>query len=258
MVVLGYFALLFMGVTLGLIGSGGAILTIPILIYLFHVPIILATTYSLAIVGVTALFAGVQYRKNILFRKSIYFAVSSVLGVFLTRAYILDYLPKYLGGMSLEKAFILLLVIFMSLSSYFMLQDIKLNADTENKPTFFSNLKISLLGFALGLVMGLLGAGGGFLIVPVLVLLLKLSMQESVATSLFIITMNSLTGFISDKQEFLSKDGENILLFSGIALIGALLGVYLNKKVSSHHLKKIFAWFILLTAALISIKEFFI
>ena len=113
---LGYLALSFMGITLGLVGAGGSILTIPILVYLLKVPIIFATSYSLAVVGSTAFIGILRYRNQILFRQAILFLMPSVLGVFVARHFMIPNLPNTMWSISIDKALVILLLSFMSLA----------------------------------------------------------------------------------------------------------------------------------------------
>ncbi|MEA0971217.1 Sulfite exporter TauE/SafE family protein [Candidatus Megaera venefica] len=255
---LGYLSLLFMGLTLGLVGAGGSILTIPILVYIFKIPIIIATTYSLLIVGVSAFIGTVRYRSSILFSKVALFALPSIIGVFSARFYILPNLPRSLGIITLDQAMILLLLTFMISSSYLMIRDNRLQLPNTKHSSFLNQTKIILLGFCLGLVMGLLGAGGGFLIIPTLILLMGFSMQGAVPTSLFIITLNSLIGFLSDKHNFLAQDWINIFWYVSLAVLGMLIGIKLGTYINASQLKKGFGWFICITAITIALREFII
>ena len=163
MELLGYIALAAMGITLGLVGAGGSILTIPILVYLLNVPIILATSYSLVVVGSTAFMGLLRYRHHILFKKAIVFLIPSVLGVFAARYFMIPALPHTIGSLPIDKALVVLLLIFMGVAGYFMIKNSPL--DAKNHLPKNQNINVILIGLALGVIMGLLGAGGGFLIV---------------------------------------------------------------------------------------------
>lgn len=254
MELLGYIALAVMGITLGLVGAGGSILTIPILVYLLNVPIILATSYSLVVVGSTAFMGLLRYRHHILFKKAIVFLIPSVLGVFAARHFMIPALPHTIGSLPIDKALVILLLIFMSAAGYFMTKNSSL--DVQNHLPKKQNIKVILIGLALGVIMGLLGAGGGFLIIPTLVLLMGFTMQEVVPTSLFIITVNSLIGFAADQHQFIASDWGNLAKHLAPALLGMLMGLYIAKFIQGKILKKAFGYFVWIVGIAILIKEF--
>ena len=125
------------------------------------------------------------------------------------------------------------------------------NTNSEEKRNL---ILIGIQTFTIGIIIGLVGAGGGFLIIPSLILFAKLPMKKAVGTSLFIIAMNSLVGFIGDVQN-LVINWSFLLTFSAISVVGIFLGMYLTKYMNESQLKKIFAYFVLLMAAIILLKE---
>ena len=254
MQLLGYIALAAMGITLGLVGAGGSILTIPILVYLLNVPIILATSYSLVVVGSTAFMGLLRYRHHILFKKAIVFLTPSVLGVFAARHFMIPALPHTIGSLPIDKALVILLLIFMSAAGYFMIKNSPL--DAKNHLPKNQNINVILIGLGLGVIMGLLGAGGGFLIIPTLILLMGFSMQEAVPTSLFIIAVNSLIGFAADQHQFIASDWGNLVKYLAPALLGMLMGLYIAKFIQGKILKKAFGYFVWVIGIAILIKEF--
>lgn len=254
MELLGYISLTAMGITLGLVGAGGSILTIPILVYLLKVPIILATSYSLVVVGSTAFMGLLRYRHHILFRKTIVFLIPSALGVFTARHFMIPALPHTIGSLPIDKALVILLLIFMSAAGYFMIKDSPI--DSQNNRPKNQNIKVILIGLALGTVMGILGAGGGFLIIPTLLLLMGFTMEEAVPTSLFIITVNSLIGFVADQHQFIASDWGNLAKYLAPALLGMLIGLYIAKFVNGESLKKAFGYFVWVVGIVILIKGF--
>jgi uncharacterized protein len=254
MELLGYIALAAMGITLGLVGAGGSILTIPILVYLLNVTIIIATSYSLVVVGSTAFIGLLRYRNNILFERAIVFLIPSVLGVFTVRYFMIPALPHTIGSLPIDKALVILLLIFMSAAGYFMIKNSPL--DVQNHLPKNQNIKVILIGLALGTVMGLLGAGSGFLIIPTLVLLMGFSMQEAVPTSLFIITVNSLIGFAADQHQFIADDWSHLTKYLAPALLGMLTGLYIAKFIQGEILKKAFGYFVWVIGIAILAKEF--
>jgi uncharacterized protein len=254
MELLGYIALASMGITLGLVGAGGSILTIPILVYLLKVPIILATSYSLVVVGSTAFIGLLRYRHHILFERAVVFLIPSVLGVFTARHFMIPSLPHTIGSLPIDKALVILLLIFMSAAGYFMIK--KSPLDFQNHLPKNQNIKVILIGLALGTVMGLLGSGGGFLIIPTLMLLMGFAMQESVPTSLFIITVNSVIGFAADQHQFIANDWSHLAKYLAPAFLGMLTGLYIAKFIQGESLKKAFGYFVWVIGIAIFAKEF--
>ena len=254
MELLGYIALAAMGITLGLVGAGGSILTIPILVYLLNVPIILATSYSLVVVGSTAFMGLLRYRHHILFKKAIVFLIPSVLGVFAARYFMIPALPHTIGSLPIDKALVVLLLIFMGVAGYFMIKNSPL--DAKNHLPKNQNINVILIGLALGVIMGLLGAGGGFLIIPTLVLLMGFTMQEAVPTSLFIITVNSVIGFAADQHQFIADDWSHLAKYLAPAFFGMLIGLYIAKFIQGKILKKAFGYFVWIVGIAIFAKEF--
>lgn len=251
---LGYIALAAMGVTLGLVGAGGSILTIPILVYLLNIPILLATSYSMVVVGSTAFIGLVRYRHHILFKKAVIFLIPSVLGVFAARYFIIPALPHTIGSLPIDKALVILFLIFMSAAGYFMIK--KTPFDAQNHLPKNQNINVILIGSALGGIMGILGAGGGFLIIPTLVLLMGFSMQQAVPTSLFIITINSLIGFAADQHHFMVDHWTHLAKYLAPALLGMLAGLYIATFVNGGSLKKAFGYFVWIVGIAIFTKEF--
>lgn len=256
MEILGYISFLFMGMTLGLVGAGGSILTIPILVYVFKVPILLSTTYSLFIVATSAFFGLFRSKNAIAYRKAFLFALPSLIGVSITRMYIIPQLPEKISGLSVESFLLGLLVIFMLIASYFMIRGYNLES-TPQKFTLPVVLKIAFIGLFMGMIMGLLGAGGGFLIIPTLVLLLGINMKQAVSTSLFIIMINSTTGFFADRHPLDIAHYKVLFFFTGLALCGMWLGTHMSPNIPNHTLHKGFGWFIAVVAVLIIVKEFY-
>ena len=254
MEILGYIALTLMGLVLSLVGAGGSVLTIPILVYLLNLPILLATSYSLVIVGSTAFIATLRYYNYIVFKKALVLMLPSILGVFLSRHFLIVNLPAYFGSFAIEYLLLIFLLVFMIVSGFFMIQKIEFVAnDNINK---INNIKIAPIGLILGVLMGLLGAGGGFLIIPTFVLLLGLNMQQAVSSSLFIITMNSLVGFLVDKHHFIASDWFVLLQCLAASFIGMLLGFYMSKFVNGNNLKNLFGYFVWAVAVGIVLKSF--
>lgn len=260
MIIAGYLASILIGISLGLIGGGGSILTVPVLVYLFGLDATLATTYSLFVVGTTSTIGSVSYFKRGLvdIKTAFFFGVPSVVAVLLTRAYIVPAIPQEiftLGDFTLTRSILLMLLfaILMLLASFSMIRksgDNNLAAAKKNTPAFV----VLFQGIMVGIVTGLIGAGGGFLIIPALVNMLKLPIKTAIGTSLFIIAVNSLTGF------FFSLNNQPvqwlfILTIAVIAIAGILIGSFLSTKIDGKKLKPAFGWFVLVMGIYILVKE---
>jgi hypothetical protein len=261
MELIGYLASILIGVSLGLIGSGGSILTVPLLVYFFHVAPLLATTYSLAIVGLSSI-AGVISRlkqKLIDFKTIFIFGIPSIIGVFSSRKYLLPAIPEQIYGGAhfiLTKSHFIMLFFATLMLIAALSMILGKNKEEEEGVLPVYGFTLMLVGFCEGSLTGIVGAGGGFLIIPALVILAKLPMKKAIATSLIIISIKSLVGFSGDllhtavDWSFLSK----IIL---LATTGIITGNYLNKKMDGTKLKKGFGFFVLAMALIIFIEQFF-
>ena len=263
MEIIGYLASLIIGLSLGLIGGGGSILTVPVLVYLFGIDPVLATAYSLFIVGSTSLVGALPKYKNgeINIKTAIIFGIPSILAVYATRAFIVPAIPSTiinLGSWTLTKP-LLMMMIFAVLMVFASVSKIrsKDNKKQDQGPQVFNYPMILLEGAIVGILTGLVGAGGGFLIIPALVLFSKLPMKQAIGTSLLIIAAKSLVGFTGDlgKQ---TMDWTLLLSVTALAIIGIFIGNALGKKVSAESLKKGFGWFVLIMGIYIIIKELFL
>lgn len=262
MEIVGYVGALLIGVVLGLIGGGGSILTVPVLVYLFGVNPVLATAYSLFVVGSSALVGAVQnmIKKNVAYRTAIVFSIPAFIAVYFTRKFLVPAIPEHiitLGGIAITRniAIMLFFAFIMILASLSMIRKQKEKQVTPEK-TKYNYPLIILEGIIVGVLTGIVGAGGGFLIIPALVLLAKLPMKKAVATSLLIIAIKSLIGFIGDVQN-LEIQWSFLLIFTGLSVAGIFLGVYLNKFIEGKKLKKGFGWFVLIMGVYIIWKELF-
>lgn len=257
MEILGYVGALFIGLVLGLTGGGGSILTVPILVYLMSISPVTATAYSLFIVGTTSTFGAIQnYRKNLVDIKSGFlFAIPSFIAVYLTRKYIVPRIPDIILEAPIlitkNRFLMLFFAVIMIFGALSVLKKKSQETTVEEKRNL---ILIGIQTFIIGIIIGLVGAGGGFLIIPALILFAKLPMKKAVGTSLFIIAMNSLVGFTGDMQN-LVIDWLFLLTFSAISVVGIFIGMYLTKYTNESQLKKIFAYFVLLMAAIILLKE---
>ncbi len=258
MEIIGYIASLFIGVSLGLIGGGGSILTVPVLVYLFGISPTLAISYSLFIVGFTSLVGAYNnYKKGLVDFKTVFlFGSSSITTVFIARKFIIPFLPNVfftIGSFQVTHALFVMVVfaILMVAASVSMIRNRKVVAtsETKSKPWI-----LVFYGVLIGLVTGFLGAGGGFLLIPALVILMRLPMKVAIGTSLLIISLNSLIGFLGDIGRH-PIDWMFIAIISAIAIAGIFVGGYFNQKVDSEKLKKGFGWFVLIMGIYIIVKE---
>lgn len=264
MEILGYLLASLVGVSLGLIGSGGSILTVPILVYVMGVNPVLATAYSLFIVGSTALVGGVQsaLQKKVDFKTVLIFGIPSIAAVYATRMWLVPVIPAELfsiGSLVITKsiALMLLFAVVMILASVSMIRPGKNKELDEDAPRLYNYPMILLEGTVVGILTGLVGAGGGFLIIPALVLLARMPMKLAVGTSLFIIAVKSLIGFIGDLQGAEVIDWKLLGIFTAFAVAGIFAGILLSKKIPGHKLKNSFGWFVLVMGFYIIIKELF-
>lgn len=265
MEIIGYIASLVIGISLGLIGGGGSILTVPVLVYLFRVQPVVATAYSLFIVGSTSLVGSFpKYKGNeINLKTALIFGLPSIAAVYATRAFIVPAIPDELftiGSIVFTKSLLMMLLfaVLMVFASVSMIRSKKeVVAEDENAVQKFNYPVILLEGVVVGILTGLVGAGGGFLIIPALVLLSKLPMKQAVGTSLLIIAAKSLIGFTGDLKNA-SMDWSLLLSVTGLAIIGIFIGNKLSKKVSAEGLKKGFGWFVLVMGIYIIVKELFL
>lgn len=263
MEILGYFASALIGISLGLIGGGGSILTVPVLVYLFGVEPVTATAYSLFIVGSTSL-VGVlpKYKDGLVnLKTSVIFGIPSILAVYATRKFIVPLIPDpafHISDFAVTKAMLLmgLFALLMVFASYSMIRT-KKNAETETQDAGvqkFNYAGILLEGVVVGVLTGLVGAGGGFLIIPALVLFSKLPMKQAVGTSLLIIAAKSLFGFLGDLGHQ-AIDWTLLLTVTALAIGGIFIGNVLSRKVDGDKLKKAFGWFVLIMGIYILAKE---
>lgn len=259
--IFGFGASILIGVSLGLIGGGGSILTLPVLVYLLHLNPVTSTAYSLFIVGSTSLVGSFSYmRKELVnYRAAIVFAIPSFIAVYLTRKYLVPSIPSSLftvGGLEVTKniAIMVFFALVMLAASYSMIKDKKEAKGNDSEELKFNYPMIALEGGVVGILTGIVGAGGGFLIIPALVLLARLPMKMAVGTSLLIIAAKSLIGFVGDMSN-MQVDWPFLIEFTALSVVGIFVGTYMSKYIPGEKLKKSFGWFVLVMGVYIIAKE---
>ena len=241
------------GASLGLLGGGGSILTVPILVYVIGQDVHSAIGISLAIVGLSSLFGMLvhQHNGNVRFKSGILFGVVSMIGA----------IPgTWLNRLVIGKVILILFGLMMIAVALSMLHKKVSKAELNNtrRPCEAYSLRdwlhLSLWGGIVGFLTGFFGVGGGFLIVPALVLIGNFSPHQAIGTSLLIITMASLSGFLGHLG-FGNLDFKVLGLFSVGGLAGVILGSALAGRMSDRKLAKGFAWFIMMIGSFVLYKN---
>jgi len=256
----GYIAALMVGLTLGLIGAGGSILTVPIFVYLFGIDASdTAPAYSLFVVGFSSLI-GVLIKikqKEVDFRTALIFGIPTIVAIFFTRKYLVPAIPDHLFNIGIFEitkrhlimdvfAIVMIIVALAMIKSHNVVSEIK-----SSKNNYFLNF---LGGVGIGGLTGLVGAGGGFIIIPTIIKISKLSMKVAIGTSLAIVTMNSFFGFAGSLGK-IEVDWRFLLPYTFVAGVGICFGIFFAKKIDGTRLKKGFAYFVLIMGIIILIKE---
>jgi uncharacterized membrane protein YfcA len=265
MTIPGLILFLCIGLILGLIGGGGSLLGVPVLVYVMHVAPELATTYSLFIVGVTALVGAISYlRKGEISAEAIInFAIASIISIFCMRKFIMPAIPPEFQIMTVEfhkhTVIMVMFALIMMCASYSMIKKQIPNRINDAKWDEFSRSPMGvpfviMLGIGVGVITGFVGAGGGFIIVPVLLFFVRLNFKKAIGTSLCIVAINSLVGFAGNIGQQ-NIDWKFLLIISLVCGIGILLGSLVSNKISSTKLKPAFGWFTLAVGVFVLIKE---
>ncbi len=256
MELLGYFGASLVGISLGLLGGGGAILAVPLFVYFFSLPPSLATTYSLFVVGVSSLIGFVRnFRQGqVDLRAGFYFAVPSFLGVLLVRRWLLPIIPdQWVWGPVLFNKEVVILSSFAVVMVMAALAMLLPRASAAKDPAAPGVFALKALG--VGAVTGFVGAGGGFLIVPSLVRMSGLGMKVAVGTSLGVIAANSLLGFFGDLWARTPMDFGLLLRVGALAVAGIFVGSYWSQHTSEARLKPAFGIFVLLLGGIIIVQQ---
>lgn len=261
--IFGYISALIIGISLGLIGGGGSILAVPVLAYLFSVNEKVATAYSLFIVGSSALVGGIKlhFKGLVDWRTAVIFGIPAIIGVTLVRHFVIPALPDVLvtkGDFDFTRRMAMfgLFAVLMIPAAFSML---KKSPEIEVTGKVKFNYPLILIeGLIVGAITGMIGAGGGFLIIPALVILANVEMKVAVATSLIIIAFKSLMGFFLGDALTMKIDWPFLMVFTGLSLVGIFIGSYLSNFINGNKLKTGFGYFILVMAIFIFYMEFFV
>jgi len=263
--ILGYFSALIIGISLGLIGGGGSILAVPVLAYLFSVNEKVATAYSLFIVGASALVGGLkQHLKGYVdWRTAVVFGLPAIVGVSVVRRFVVPALPEVLFNIddfefTRRMGMFGLFAILMIPAAFSMLNTRKEKKQKGDGTVKYNYPLIIGEGLLVGGITGMIGAGGGFLIIPALVILANVEMKVAVGTSLIIIAFKSLLGFFIGDALTMEIDWMFLIVFTLISFVGIFIGSYLSNFIDGNKLKKGFGYFIFIMAIFIFYMEFFI
>ncbi|WP_027124972.1 sulfite exporter TauE/SafE family protein [Gelidibacter mesophilus] len=261
----GYISALGIGVSLGIIGGGGSILAVPVLAYLFSIDEKAATAYSLFIVGASALIGGLKqhFKGYVDWKTALVFGIPSIVGVTLVRHLVVPALPEILfsiGDFEFTRRMGMfgLFAVLMIPAAFSMLKKDKINLAAQKTKIIYNYPLILLEGLVVGAITGIIGAGGGFLIIPALVLLTNVEMKVAIGTSLIIIAFKSLIGFFLSDALTMAIDWSFLLIFTGLSFVGIFIGSYLSSFINGDKLKKGFGYFIFVMAFFIFYMEFFV
>ncbi len=260
----GYFFEVLIGIILGVIGGGGSILAVPIFTYLFMIDEKLATGYSLFVVGCSALVGGFkQHQKGTVdFRIALIFGLPAILSVTAVRLFLIPIIPEELfaiGDVVISRRMGILggFAVVMIPAALSMFKRPKKNIEKGNlKIVVFNYPLILIVGVLIGSITGLVGAGGGFLIIPALVLFANIDIKTAIGTSLTIVTLKSLIGFLLGDALVVNIDWGFLLPFTCLAIFGVFIGNYLGSYFDNSKLRKIFGYFIFVMAGFIIYMEF--
>lgn len=250
-ILIGYLLATCAGIAFGMLGAGGAILTVPVLVYIFSLTPIVATTYSLLVVGLSAGWAtAINLKRGLIdWKIALQFAVPSGFAVFVVRNFIWPLIPNQIFTISKDELLMLLFAGVMTFSAKNMLKpqaSLKIDRNSRN---------IILSALIAGALTGLLGVSGGLVIVPTLHLVIGLTMAQAVATSLSIIAFNASLGFVLDMSRGASIDWSFAAIYLACTFLGVYLGSRLGYLISQTKLRRSFAFFIIIVSVLILIRE---
>lgn len=261
--IIGYFLSVIIGLSVGLLGGGGAILAVPMLVYFFNVDAEIATGYSLVIVAISSVLSIWQKRGidgNFSLKIFLQFGLPSILMIYFTKAIFVPQIPNLLifsPKIILTKNMFLMMVfsVILLLSSISMLgksKENELNATPTKEHSIFN---IMLSGAFVGFLTGIIGVGGAFVIVPALIFFFSMETKEAIKNSLAIVIANSIVGFYGFSRASYHIDWMLLVNISAVSLVGVVIGSRLNKRMSGNNLKNIFGWMNLILSLILILKE---
>jgi len=259
MEVFGYLLAVLIGIFLGIFGGGGSLLAVPVFAYIFSLDEKLATAYSLFTVGISSIVGAIKQLGNIEWKVTLIFGIPSIIAVWLTRFFIIPNLPEIIFD---NETFIItrrmlifgIFTFLLFISSFSMIYETNKNVKPINIKNFY--VLIIIEGFIVGGLTGFVGAGGGFLIIPALVILIGLDIKKAIATSLIIIALKSTFGFFLGDVMVMNIDWNFLIYFTLLTTLGVIIGAYFGKSIDKLKLKKWFGIFIMVIAISILFKEF--
>jgi uncharacterized membrane protein YfcA len=246
-IILGYLCAVLVGVSLGVLGSGGSILTVPIMVYLLNIKPADAIIFSLFVVGCTSVIGGFTYvrKKMVDWNIALVFAIPSIISVFITRKIILPLIPEtvlHMGAIPVykEEFTMILFAVLMMVAGIRMILPSRLENDNVKWPRHHL-MRLVFVGLITGMLTGFFGVGGGFIIIPALVLFARVPIHMSVGTSLLIIAFNSFAGFTEEAfTRQTPLDYIFLLKFTAMSAIGIYTGYRISLRLKSGQLKIIF------------------
>ena len=255
----GYLLAVLIGIFLGIFGGGGSLLAVPVFAYIFSLDEKVATAYSLFTVGISSIVGTIKQLGNIEWKVTLIFGIPSIIAVWLVRFFIIPNLPEIIFD---NETFIItrrmlifgIFTFLLLISSFSMIYETNKNVKPINIKNFY--VLIIIEGFIVGGLTGFVGAGGGFLIIPALVILIGLDIKKAIATSLIIIALKSTFGFFLGDVMVMNIDWDFLVYFTLLTTLGAIIGTYFGKSIDKLKLKKWFGIFIMVIAISILFKEF--
>lgn len=255
----GYLLAVLIGIFLGIFGGGGSLLAVPVFAYIFSLDEKVATAYSLFTVGISSIVGAIKQLGNIEWKVTLIFGIPSIIAVWLTRFFIIPNLPEIIFD---NETFIItrrmlifgIFTFLLLISSFSMIYETNKNVKPINIKNFY--VLIIIEGFIVGGLTGFVGAGGGFLIIPALVILIGLDIKKAIATSLIIIALKSTFGFFLGDVMVMNIDWDFLVYFTLLTTLGVIIGTYFGKSIDKLKLKKWFGIFIMVIAISILFKEF--
>ena len=255
----GYLLAVLIGIFLGIFGGGGSLLAVPVFAYIFSLDEKVATAYSLFTVGISSIVGAIKQLGNIEWKVTLIFGIPSIIAVWLVRFFIIPNLPEIIFD---NETFIItrrmlifgIFTFLLLISSFSMIYETNKNVKPINIKNFY--VLIIIEGFIVGVLTGFVGAGGGFLIIPALVILIGLDIKKAIATSLIIIALKSTFGFFLGDVMVMNIDWDFLVYFTLLTTLGVIIGTYFGKSIDKLKLKKWFGIFIMVIAISILFKEF--